>query len=1699
MRSPRVGKRRGLPPGPSILYKWVAVPRRPTDAETLEPAPAPRRRWLWWRRILVGAGVLLLLLVVLYQPIIVLAVRLLAPGLAAKQGLKLNDFKLGGSILGGLRVENLRVSPTRPGLVEKANVGRLELHYSLPTLIRHGLNSAFIESVTLHDVDVVLDPSKSPPSPPKKKEPFSLPPLPLPGKLSLRNVNFLLRPDTPEGARAAGQRAAASAYVPAPAAPAVAGATAAVGQQGLLINNANLELDPAQNGELRITELRIPAGPDLRDISAHTSYRQRNLQLTDLRLAPDIFFRHLSIDGSKLSQELLAVSLDADLFKGRVNAMVSTQGIGKPPRARVQLDVKGLQFPSLRDFLDVQAPVEGTLDKLSVRFDGNTNQPKTWTGQVEMRIDKPNAGGTALDAATLSATLLDGTVTLENTGASQGENKVALAARIFLTDQMADLPKATGRGTLEIAAPDFTKLPVKLPQEITGGLKAGGDFALKDGRLSTKLKGHVQALAIPAQRLAVDSLDFALDNTKVLPSDATAPPTAPGAPPPPHLPFYDKLQTHTALNVDGIRFADYAVDSVKLVLSSDEAAVKLDQVEILRGRNSVNVDGTYVIPEDFARAAQQPVDLHLDVNVPDLNGFALDPKNPPLPLKGQLTAKGNVTSRHGTLGGGLDLRARDVQAKGATVQTADVQIGIQNDHAVVKTGRIVLDDKNHVDLRGDAGLQTPFPFDAGLTVDLADLSKLNPVLAANGVNQPLGGSVKITGDAKGHLASAPDANDQKIDGSLNIAARDLTAQGVKLQSTDVQVDVADNRAVIKTGQVRFDAKTGLTFGGQADLATPNAFDVNLDGEVPDLGVFAPLIETGEQKQKVAGSVKLTGQFKGHLATAPDANDTEINGGLQLTGRSLEAKGAKIDAVSGDIVADGTKLVVKTLQVKVDGNNILDVTGQAGLRAPYAYQAGIDANLRDLSAFQPLLRATPAERVQAQTSGKAARIEAASKASTPPVNEVNGPKATEPGKRRTLVTKTSTSAGPVTVAVQGAPDQPGTAAYVGPGGSGTPEAAEPKLAGAFELHWQARGDFAAPEAGGKKFAGGGTMAAHKVVFNALGPLEADIQGKYAQQVIEFPVLYVGTNGLEFRSTIALKDALARIDKISLKQGATELLAGYIQVPLDLNQLSDPGGPIPDVDKIDVNVASKPLAIETLLNSFDKNAKVASPLRGNVGLEITAHGSLSKLVAETKLAARGVHSTDLPTVRPVDADVGIFFKDNRLSLDTSVRQPQIQPLTIKGNVPLNLREVAEKKSVDPNSPVTLTLSLPRTGLGFLAGATKALRFIEGTAAADVRVNGTIGKPAFAGTVDLSIPAARAENITVPAVRDFAARLAFTTTELRIERFSGEIGGGKLDAGGRVGFAKLTEPTLDIFAKANNVLAVRDDNITARVNADLKLTGPLAAASVTGYVGITKSRYLKDIDILPIGSPGKPAPAPPAEADSSSPASIGISSAPVKDWKFNVGIRTDDPFVVRGNVANGTALADLHLRGTGAKLLLDGNVNVQNLVASLPFSKLTISDGNVNFTPDQPLDPLLNLTGTSQVRNYLVTVLISGRSRDPKITFISDPPLGQEQIVSLLATGATTDELAGNAQALAGKATLLVVQDLYRRTFKKKTSSRAEPQSSLADRVDINLGDTDPATGKQQVGAGFKVTDNVQFIADLGIQGDLRGRLKYLVRFR
>ena len=101
-------------------------------------------------------------------------------------------------------------------------------------------------------------------------------------------------------------------------------------------------------------------------------------------------------------------------------------------------------------------------------------------------------------------------------------------------------------------------------------------------------------------------------------------------------------------------------------------------------------------------------------------------------------------------------------------------------------------------------------------------------------------------------------------------------------------------------------------------------------------------------------------------------------------------------------------------------------------------------------------------------------------------------------------------------------------------------------------------------------------------------------------------------------------------------------------------------------------------------------------------------------------------------------------------------------------------------------------------------------------------------MSGSADTNINLARFENATLPALTNFKALLNFRQNRLTFDRFGGDLAGGPFTLSGSIDLPKLTEPNFDLHLKANSVLVARNDDLTARVDADIKVEGPLASAT-------------------------------------------------------------------------------------------------------------------------------------------------------------------------------------------------------------------------------------------------------------------------------
>ena len=132
------------------------------------------------------------------------------------------------------------------------------------------------------------------------------------------------------------------------------------------------------------------------------------------------------------------------------------------------------------------------------------------------------------------------------------------------------------------------------------------------------------------------------------------------------------------------------------------------------------------------------------------------------------------------------------------------------------------------------------------------------------------------------------------------------------------------------------------------------------------------------------------------------------------------------------------------------------------------------------------------------------------------------------------------------------------------------------------------------------------------------------------------------------------------------------------------------------------------------------------------------------------------------------------------------------------------------------------------------------------------------------------------------------------------------------------------------------------------------------------------------------------------------------------------------------------------------------------------------------------MLEIRGTAEPRPYQVAAFIHGKASDPQLVLTSSPPLPENEIMTLLATGTTTSGLEDPQQA-SSRAMQLFAEELRRGRF--KVGKRLRPLLGLLDRVDFSVAEADPYSSASYSTATLQLTDRWYLSAGMGDEGDSR----------
>jgi len=315
--------------------------------------------------------------------------------------------------------------------------------------------------------------------------------------------------------------------------------------------------------------------------------------------------------------------------------------------------------------------------------------------------------------------------------------------------------------------------------------------------------------------------------------------------------------------------------------------------------------------------------------------------------------------------------------------------------------------------------------------------------------------------------------------------------------------------------------------------------------------------------------------------------------------------------------------------------------------------------------------------------------------------------------------------------------------------------------------------------------------------------------------------------------------------------------------------------------------------------------------------------------------------------------------------------------------------------------------------LAGAVN-LRFInrivpdleaQGQANVNVSVEGTVSRPRITGRVGVNDATISYSDFPV-SLSHMKGDFVFDRSRLLFDQVTAQAGGGQLTLTGSVSYGE--GPLRYEVNAATSVVRIRyPAGMSWLASGTLQLAGTSEAAILSGRVEVKRLLMAEGVDVASIFA---------AASDTST--STASTSPFLRNLTFDVAGHTSPGARIEWTGAQLEIDGDVRLRGTWDRPILLGHIHLIGGQMAFRGNNFTLTRGDINFANPFQLDPELNVEATAVISQYQVTINFSGRVSKLTLSYRSDPPLPDADIVALLAIGSTGEESALRSQSSASQ---------------------------------------------------------------------------------
>ena len=331
--------------------------------------------------------------------------------------------------------------------------------------------------------------------------------------------------------------------------------------------------------------------------------------------------------------------------------------------------------------------------------------------------------------------------------------------------------------------------------------------------------------------------------------------------------------------------------------------------------------------------------------------------------------------------------------------------------------------------------------------------------------------------------------------------------------------------------------------------------------------------------------------------------------------------------------------------------------------------------------------------------------------------------------------------------------------------------------------------------------------------------------------------------------------------------------------------------------------------------------------------------------------------------------------------------------------NMRLIGEDTELDIAGNVDLTneqMAVRVTGtanLGILQGFFRDVRG-GGRASLDATFDGPMFSPVINGV--MTVENGRLRHFALPHGLEQINGVIPTDSRggLSLDGITARLGGGEVSFSGRVEMDGYVPGAFDIGLSGKDMSLRFPEGLRSLVDADLNLTGTMAAPTLSGSVFVKSAIYRSQFNasLFDFSAGG-----------GSKAVASTASFEPTIPLRFDVRLLAPSTLRVENDFFRVVASVDLQLGGTYLQPLLFGRGELERGEALFEGRRYLVTRGTIDISNTTQIEPFFDIEAETRVRvpgqTYLVTLRAVGTPERFTPEFNADPPLPEAAVIALL----------------------------------------------------------------------------------------------------